>query len=407
MTTKVKTTRVGVGKSTKRAAFEAGSAAARDALAHLDGVAPDVVLVFGTTGYAQEELLRGVVAVTGVAPMAGCSVEGIITEGATDEGSHVVSVTAIASSRLTLHTFLVADAARAPGAAGEALADLVRGQAGAEGKLLLVFPDGLAINCTAFLDALQERLGSSVGLIAGGGAGCVLDTFRTYQYHGGKVYQDSASAVLLGGDFVADTAISHGCQPLGLERTVTKVDAAYVVEIDGKPAFDVFKEYLDDDIEKLSVADVVHICVGVKLPDSDAEGYSEYLIRAPTTVSPKETGAILFAGQITEGSRIQMTRRDTDHMVHNAVASSRALAARHPGERPLLVFQFDCAGRGRVIFGEQATAMGVRPLQEALGTGLPWVGFYCFGEVAPLHRKTYYHNYTAVLCALYEGRDRA
>src|SRR5271154_1460227 len=103
----MKTTRAGVGTSTKRVAFEAGRNAARDAVAELGGVAPGLLLVFGTTGYAQEELLRGVAEIAGQTPMVGCSVEGIITQRGADEGSHAVNVMAISSSRMTFHTFHV------------------------------------------------------------------------------------------------------------------------------------------------------------------------------------------------------------------------------------------------------------------------------------------------------------
>jgi hypothetical protein len=401
------TTTVCTGRSNKRSAVEAGEAAAREAMAGLNGAPADVVLVFGTTGYDQQELLRGVVAITGDTPLAGCSAEGIIIQGAADEGSHAVTVTAIASSSLTLHTFHVTDAARDPRAAGEALAAMVSGQPDAKRKLLVVFPDGLTINCTAFLGALQGGLASPAPLIAGGGAGGVMDTWQDYQYHAGKVYRDSVSALLIGGDVVADLVVSHGCQPMGIERTVTKVEAPYVVTIDDKPTVDVFREYIDDEGGEMHVEDLLFMCVGVKLPEEDAKGYGQLLIRSPVAGPDKERGAVPFAGQILEGSRIQMARRDPESMRDRAVDATRTLAARHEGERPLMVFHFDCAARGRVVLGEQAVAMGILPLQQALGTDLPWIGFYCFGEVAPLNRTTYYHNITAVVCALYDGHGGA
>ena len=33
---------------------------------------------------------------------------------------------------------------------------------------------------------------------------------------------------------------------------------------------------------------------------------------------------------------------------------------------------------------------------------VPWLGVFCFGELAPIRGKNHYHNQTVVYCALYE-----
>jgi small ligand-binding sensory domain FIST len=71
------------------------------------------------------------------------------------------------------------------------------------------------------------------------------------------------------------------------------------------------------------------------------------------------------------------------------------------------VLQFDCAGRGRIIFGDHATETVVTPIQDVLGHDLPWLGFHTYGEIAQLAGKPYYHNYTVVLCALYDAERAA
>jgi hypothetical protein len=56
----------------------------------------------------------------------------------------------------------------------------------------------------------------------------------------------------------AIAALSHGCEPIGSLRAVTKSDRGTVYEIDGPSAWLVFKEYLDGDLVDLSAADSVH-----------------------------------------------------------------------------------------------------------------------------------------------------
>jgi hypothetical protein len=55
-----------------------------------------------------------------------------------------------------------------------------------------------------------------------------------------------------------------------------------------------------------------------------------------------------------------------------------------------------------MLFGENTSRLAVRPLQKAFTTSPPWIGFHTFGEIAQIGRKTFYHNYSVVLCALYE-----
>src|SRR4051812_24589936 len=90
-------TQAGVGKSKNKKGFEAGREAALQAVANMGEGKPDLILVYGTTGYDQAALLQGVADVTGDVPMSGCSAEGVITQEGSDESSHAVSVMAIRS----------------------------------------------------------------------------------------------------------------------------------------------------------------------------------------------------------------------------------------------------------------------------------------------------------------------
>ena len=389
-----------VGKSNVRRAGPAGHEAAEKALGRLPAGKADVVLVFATAGYDQAALLQGVREVTKDTPLVGCSGEGVITQEGSDEGAHAVAVMAIASDKATFQTFRVEGYSKDPGACGVAIADRVREAGERRAKVLLLFPDGLTGNCTDMLRALKQRLPFPV-VVAGGTAGDMMKLQATYQYCDGVVGQDSVAAVLLGGDIEAEVVVSHGCEPLGLERTVTRSDGTRVFEIDDQPAWTVFKEYLDGDPQDLAAADVVHLCIGEQVPGLARDGHGYQVIRTPLGLD-KETGSLFFPGGLAQGVTIQMTRRDPEQIRRSAIESAETLAARRPGRKVALMFQFDCAGRGRVIFGEHATKNAVAPIQEVIGRDVPWLGFHTFGEIAQLGAAPYFHNYSVVLCALYE-----
>ena len=85
----------------------------------------------------------------------------------------------------------------------------------------------------------------------------------------------------------------------------------------------------------------------------------------------------------------------------------RAIRARRvagPGERlPAFVLQFDCAGRGKVMFGACAAREIIEPLRAEIGQRVPWAGFHTYGEIAATEHGLDYHNYTVALCAFYDA----
>ncbi|HEX6838025.1 MAG TPA: FIST N-terminal domain-containing protein [Polyangia bacterium] len=395
-------TTAAVAKTDKRDARRAGRDVANRALAAL-GRPPDLLLLFSTAGYHQAELVAGIADVDGDTPLAGCSGEGVITQEGSDESAYAAVLMAVASDVATFDTFAVEGLAKDPRGAGEAIAARVRSLGDRRGRCLLLFPDGITGNSTVLLTALQERLPHPL-TIAGGTAGDLAQFERTFQYHDRRVLSDAVSMVLIGGDVDVETTVSHGCEPIGSVRTVTRSDGGNVYEIDGRSAWSVFKEYLDGDPVDLSAADSVHLSFGERLPTRNRDGYGEYVMRTPFGLD-RESGALFFPGSLAQGSKIQMMRRDPDRIRDSARRSARELAARRPGRRPNLVLHFDCAGRGRIIFGERATEMAITPIQEVLGRDLPWLGFHTYGEIAELSGVAYYHNYTVVLLALYD-RER-
>jgi hypothetical protein len=171
-----------------------------------------------------------------------------------------------------------------------------------------------------------------------------------------------------------------------------------VESIDGEPAWQVFREYLDGEPEVLTGEAVSHLCVGEPLGESE-EDYDRYLIRVPLQLDA-DRDALFFPGGLQVGTTIQMARRDPARITSAARASAARLRTERT-EAPAVVFQFDCAGRGRVLFGARINEQIIHPIHEELGPDLPWIGFHTYGEIAPLGERTYYHNYTVVLCALY------
>ncbi len=394
-------TAAGVGKSILANAAAAGREAASRACAALAGAAPDFCLVFGTSGYDQAALLSGVRAVTGSARLSGCTGEGVISAGDSDERDRAVSVLAVKSDALTFTPFLVRDYAPDPVAAGSELARQVNAAAGEDALGLLLFPDGLVGNCTQFLRALEGGLARALPLV-GGAAGDAMTFDATTQYLDAEAATGAVAAVLVAGRGELVVQVSHGCQTVGLERMVTSAEGGWLHTIDGETAWAVYRDYLDGDPQDLNAEGIAHLSLAESLDPAASDEYGEFIVRTPLQLD-HDTGALFFpGGGITAGTPVRIARRDPVRIREAGRASAQRIAEAHAGRAPALVLQFDCAGRGRILFGADVADEVVRPLQEALGPVAPWIGFHTYGEIATLQGRSYYHNYSVALCAVYE-----
>jgi small ligand-binding sensory domain FIST len=77
------------------------------------------------------------------------------------------------------------------------------------------------------------------------------------------------------------------------------------------------------------------------------------------------------------------------------------MKARIGGATPKMVLNFDCAGRGKFLIGSEMAKREVGSAQEILGKSVPWLGWYTYGEIAPVGKRNYFHNWTSVLCSFY------
>jgi small ligand-binding sensory domain FIST len=70
------------------------------------------------------------------------------------------------------------------------------------------------------------------------------------------------------------------------------------------------------------------------------------------------------------------------------------------GEKPKLVFQFECGTRGKLMFREQEKLELQKRFRQSLDPDAPWVGFYTVGEIGPVEEHNLRHLYTSVVLAL-------
>ena len=396
------TINAGVGMSRHHNPNLAGREAAEQALKKAGVSKPDFVFMFASIGYDQPSLVRAVREITGDAPLAGCSAEGTINGDDADESNFSVVVTAISSDELQWTNGLVPGLEDDPRAVGKQLAQHLLPNLSADAIGLFVFPDGLTDYLEPFFAGLKENLPSDRFLpLWGGGAGNNVSVEEpTYQYCDDEVISGGVSYALLSGKAQAGSAISHGLVPIGSARTVTRSQGNVIYEIDGKPAIEVLKEYLPEgalaeDRDWMRYA--VSLALTTKAPSYMKD--EEYVVRGVPAVRMAD-GSIIVQTEVPEGTSVWFSSRDKEKITSRFDRMARQIKDQLGGERPNLVFQFECFTRGKLLFREQEKLQILKRLRQSVGPEVPWAGFYAIGEIGPVEEHNLRHLYTSVVLAL-------
>jgi hypothetical protein len=404
------TIKAGVGMSYHHNPKIAGREAAEQALKKAGVDKPDFVLMFASISYDQHTLLRAVRETTGGAPLSGCSAEGTINGDDADESNFSVLVTAISSEELRWHNGLarglLEDDSRA---VGKRVAQDLLPHLSSDTLGLFIFPDGrldfgvARDNLDNFFAGLEENLPSERFLpMWGGGANNSYGIMEepTYQYCDDEIITDGVSYALLSGKARAGWAISHACIPIGGERIVTRSEGSVIHEIDGKPAVEVLKEYLPehaltDDRDWMRYAISLALCF--KAPSYMKD--EEYVVRGVPAVRMAD-GSIAVQTEVQEGTSIWFSSRDKEKLATGLDRMAAQIKEQLGGEKPKLVFQFECATRGKMMFRDREKLQILKRFRQSLEPDAPWAGCYCAGEIGPVEEHNNHHLYTAVVLAL-------
>jgi hypothetical protein len=391
----------GVGVSHHRNPKVAGLEAAQHALEAAGVEKPDFVFTFATIGYDQEALIKAVREATDGAPLCGCSGEGVIAGSEADESNFAVGVMAIRSDQLRFSHGIATELREDSALAGRAIAQTIQPQVSSDTRALFLFPDGVTVNFDRLLAGLEGGLNLDRPLpLVGGTAGDNWAFESTCQYCNDHVISDGVAWALLSGGAQIAWAVSHGCVPVGVEYQVTRSQGNVIYEIDDRPVLELLKDYAtEEEIEDWAKI-VMTFSLGLEAP-THMQDYDEYIIRGMVGGKDETTGSVTIPTEMPEGTSVWLTRRDYEKLTKGVERAAEAIKAQLGKEPARLVFQFDCAGRGKAILREQQKLQLLKTLRQEIGPDVPWMGFYTYGEIAPVGEHNHFHNYTVVLTVIY------
>ncbi|WP_299680402.1 FIST signal transduction protein [uncultured Tenacibaculum sp.] len=261
-------------------------------------------------------------------------------------------------------------------------------------KHVFVVSEGSFVNGSHLTQGMNEAVNNEV-LITGALCGDAAKFEKTLaSYNENPKVGEVVAIGLYGESLEVSCAINGGWTPFGPERIVTKSEDNILYELDGKPALDLYKNYLGDKAKELPGAALLYP-LKVK---SDNENYS--IVRTILNINEKEQSMIL-AGNILKGERVQLMMTHVDNIV-NASESAAIYANKDRKKEAELAILVSCIGRKLVL--DQRVEEEIEEVMETIGKKATICGMYSYGEIAPFNgeKKCQLHNQTMTITLISE-----
>ena len=377
----------GSGLATAGTADNAALDASLQALERSGADHADLALVFATGEVfpRAHEALHAVRRVTGARVVVGCSGAGVLTERREVEAEPAVAVLAVRCDRLVATPFVFGGQGERADLGAE-LAQAIGGTV-AEGGCALVLPDALGCNPPALLSQLDDALGFVPVL------GAVAAGEPMFELYATDAEQGALVGVALSG-LTPVIGVAQGCTPIGEPYVITRAEANVIERIGNRPALTM----LEEAIHALPGAEArvrgAGLFAGLAIdPAKSPLERGDFLVRN-LIGADRASGALALAERVRVGQTVQFQIRDAEASRWDLRAMLDEVAARLGERRPAFGCYFNCAGRGRGLFG--VPDHDVTLIRERLGD-FPLVGFFGNGEFAPVGRRNFFHNYTGAL----------
>jgi len=262
----------------------------------------------------------------------------------------------------------------------------------------MVFSEGLKLNGSELVKGLHEALPKGVaatgGLAADGGQFKKTLVGLNRPPEEGKV----VAIGFYGKKLKVGYGSMGGWNPFGPDRMITRSHANIVYELDGQPALDLYKRYLGKQSRGLPQTGLLFPLNLQRLTD---KGKIE-VIRTLLSVNEKDR-SITFAGDMPEGSYVQMMKANVDQLILGADEAAKICRKEMRNAKPDLAILISCFGR-KLVLKERAEEE-ISRVRAKLGRNTKITGFYSYGEISPVkpfEPKCSLHNQTMTITTFRE-----
>ncbi len=376
--------RAGVGVSTLPEPERAAEAAAAEALVGAGRCDAALLWTGPGCGDALPTLLDTAVGALGTPVVVGATAHGILAA----DREHVAetAVLVLAISGLEAHPFLFPEVAGREAAVGEEIAARLGGEGRGE-DLIVLFPDPRTLDAGSLLRELGRAVGDAQ--VVGAGSADPISGVPL-QWSGREIASGGLAGIALRGRRPARIGVTQACRPATGPMTVTRAQGHWVLELDGRPALEVYREVargpLADDLRRAAAFLLVALPVA-----GEAEEFApgSYLVRHVIGFEERENAfAIPEAPRV--GQRLALAAREPEA----ARADLKAMLDGLRGAQPAFGLYLDCCARAMPFFG--VPGLEAAYLARAF-EGVPIAGMLGSCEIGPIGRSLQLLTYTGVL----------
>jgi len=354
-----------------------------------------LLVVFGASRFLDDPApLKELRAAYPQAHWIGCSTSGEIHGTRLEDDSLTVAVARFEAAQIGSATVAIQSAPESFEAGRELAGQLVRPGL----RSIFLLSDGLNVNGSELVRGLNSLVPESV-IVSGGLAGDGDRFKRTWVLDGVGPCSNRVSAVGLYGERLH---LGHGSKggwdKFGPARRITRAKHNVLHELDGRPALQLYKEYLGARASELPASALLFpLAISARPQDS------KVLVRTVLSVNEQDQ-SMTFAGDVPEGSVAQLMRANFERIIDgasNAARSVRLSAGELLGGQEVLSIAISCVGR-RLILGER-TEEELEAALSMLPASTRQIGFYSYGEISPFATGACdLHNQTMTLTTIAE-----
>lgn len=391
------TTHFATGIVALQDSFEAGKEAAQQALSQLGKSQPQIVILFCSTRYDYASVIRGIYKVVGEdVPLIGCTTAGQFThQGINKEG---VACALIASDTYQFFSGIGTLLKSQPmEAIQNAIINFPKEVEEYPHQSALLFVDGLAGKGEEAVLAASSLLGPEVKF-AGAAAADDMGFKETSVFSNQEALTDAASICLIASKSPLIISVNHGHYPLSPPLKVTKARENVLYELDGRPALEVWKDFLRDRLKKQDMdIDALELSDWSKIFLKYQAGFmtgTHYKIRFP--ISCNADGSLNFVCSIMEGSVMKIMDSEQKDQIESARrAAEMAIKSAPKGTQLAGALIFDCSCRTMIL--KEHLSKAIEASQQILGA-IPFIGCETYGEIAmDQGQLSGFHNATTVI----------
>jgi hypothetical protein len=385
----------GIGRSTHTDTTRAARFALDQALAAVvDPATAKLAIVFAAETHCSRQLLDSIaMRLPGVA-VVGCSTAGeiaVVDNHATaEDGTVVVAVLGGDISVATSEGSMISgELLRAAASDAAGIVDQISERTH---RALLVLTDGISESDQCeIVRGVYESAGATVPLI-GGCAGDDLRFKNTVQLHGRKVLTHSFVMAAMGSDSPIGVGVAHGWCGVGEPMLVTEVEGTRIIELDNRPAVDVYLERLGAD----------------PIIGAHADSFSAFSLTHPLALIRRRGDEIRWVNgcdverrsihcnvEIQRNAQVWLTKGDVQSTIDAVAVACEQALSQLKGAKPIGAIAFNCAAR-RAVLGPEGLDAEVEQIANHLG-GIPVAGFYTYGEFSRVRGPNGFHNQTLVM----------